>query len=228
MWMLKKDEKEIQVVPGKRILHADEFMSFGAVGEIVNAAEALIKDALSAAEAKAKQIVGDAQAEAKKITGGAKAAFEEERKKGHVAGMAEGKQELSELMVAVAANGMENFEKFEESIVNIVMRSIKRIIGEMDDTQRLRAIVHNALSAVRNQKRVVVRVNPEQALAVRESIGKITKGDDDGVPFVEVVADGRLQMNDCVIETEVGTVDASLDIQLKAIEKSLQKYMISE
>jgi type III secretion protein L len=159
--------------------------------------------------------------------GGAKAAFEAERKKGHVAGMDEGRQELSELMVSVAAKRMESFEKFEESIVNIVMRSVKRIIGEMDNAQRLRAIVHNALSAVRNQKGVVVRVNPEQAQAVRESIDKMTKGSDD-TPFVEIVADGRLQPNDCIIETEIGTVDASLDIQLKAIEKSLQKYVMQD
>ncbi|MDR0727589.1 MAG: HrpE/YscL family type III secretion apparatus protein [Puniceicoccales bacterium] len=228
MWMLKKDEKKLQIVPGKRILHADEFMSFGSVGEIINETETLIRESLSAAETKAKQIVSDAQAEAKKIIGGAKAAFETERKKGHAAGMAEGKQELSELMMSVTAKRMESFERFEESIVNIVMRSVKRIIGEMDNAQRLKAIVHNALSAVRNQKRVVVRVNPEQATAVRESIGGIAKGGDGDAPFVEVIADGRLHANDCIIETEIGTVDASLDIQLKAIEKSLQKHVVQD
>jgi type III secretion protein L len=225
MWMLKKDTKEVQVVPGKRILRAAEFMSFGSVGEIINEAETLIRAALSAAETKAKQTVADAQTEAKKIIGAAKAAFETERKKGYAAGMAEGKQELSDLMMSVAAKRMDSFEKFEESIVNIVMRSVKRIIGEMDDARRLRAIVHNALSAVRNQKKVIVRVNPEQAAAVRESIGGIAKGGNDDTPFVEVVADGRLQENDCIIETEIGTVDASLDIQLRAIEKSLQKHV---
>jgi type III secretion protein L len=226
MWMLKKDDKEIQIVPGKKILHAEEFMAFGSVGEIVDETETLIRESLSAAETKAKQLISDAQAEAKKIVGGSKAAFEEERKKGHAAGMADGKQELSDLMISVAAKRMEGFEKFQESIVNIVMRSVKRIIGEMDNAQRLRAIVHNALSAVRNQKKVTVRVNPEQAQAVRESTSESTKAGDDDTPFVEVVADGRLKMDDCIIETEIGTVDASLDIQLRAIEKSLQKHVV--
>ncbi|MDR1456740.1 MAG: type III secretion system stator protein SctL [Puniceicoccales bacterium] len=224
--MLKKDDKEIQIVPGKKILHAEEFMAFGSVGEIVDETETLIRESLSAAETKAKQLISDAQAEAKKIVGGSKAAFEEERKKGHAAGMADGKQELSDLMISVAAKRMEGFEKFQESIVNIVMRSVKRIIGEMDNAQRLRAIVHNALSAVRNQKKVTVRVNPEQAQAVRESTSESTKAGDDDTPFVEVVADGRLKMDDCIIETEIGTVDASLDIQLRAIEKSLQKHVV--
>jgi type III secretion protein L len=227
MWMVREGEKKLQIVPGKRILRADEFMAFGSVGKVIKETEVLIRESLSSAEEKAKQIVSAAQTEAKKIIAGAKDAFEEERKKGHEAGMAEGKQELSELMMAIAAKRMESFEKFEESIVNIVMRSVKRIIGEIDNTQRLLAIVHNALLTVRNQKRVIVRVSPEQATAVRESVGGAANGDDD-MPFVEVVADGRLQSDDCIIETEIGTVNASLDIQLKAIEKSLQKHVTHE
>jgi hypothetical protein len=69
MWVLKKDEKELKIVPGKRVLHADEFMSFSSVGEIVDATETLIRESLSEAEAKAKQIVSNAQAEAKKNYG---------------------------------------------------------------------------------------------------------------------------------------------------------------
>jgi type III secretion protein L len=224
MWTLKKGEKEIEIVPGKRILRADEFLTFGKATAIIDETKALVQRSVADAEARARQIIGDAQAKAKEITDGAQAAFEEERKKGHAAGMEEGKQELANLMMEIAAKKMESFEKFEESIINIVMRSIKRILGEMDNEQLLTAVVHNALSSVRNQKRVIVRVNPDQAPKVRETVETMIKRGDDSTPFIEVIADGRLQKNSCLIETEIGTVDASLAVQLKAIEKALQKH----
>jgi type III secretion protein L len=64
-------------------------------------------------------------------------------------------------------------------------------------------------------------VAPEQAKLARETIASIPKG---AAPqLVEVVADGRLSENSCLIETEIGVVDASLDIQLEAIRKVLEK-----
>lgn len=40
---------------------------------------------------------------------------------------------------------------------------------------------------------------------------------------VEVAADPRLNPGDCILETEIGVVDASLETQLQAIEQALQR-----
>jgi type III secretion protein L len=75
---------------------------------------------------------------------------------------------------------------------------------------------------VHNQKQATLKVCPEQAQAARDAIAEIRLSD--AAPTtVEVVADGRLEKNSCLIETEIGVVDASLDVQLEAIRKVLEK-----
>ena len=41
--------------------------------------------------------------------------------------------------------------------------------------------------------------------------------------FMEIEADGKLDDRACVVETAAGTVDASVDAQIAAIEKSIRK-----
>jgi type III secretion protein L len=45
------------------------------------------------------------------------------------------------------------------------------------------------------------------------------------IQFLDVQADSRLSANGCVLETEIGVVDATLETQLKAIEKALIRSM---
>ena len=39
------------------------------------------------------------------------------------------------------------------------------------------------------------------------------------------IADSRLSDGGCILETDVGVVDASIDVQLQAIENSLSKSL---
>jgi type III secretion protein L len=125
-------------------------------------------------------------------------------------------------MMEITAKSVRKFSHFEEAILNIVMRSLRRVIGEIDDTELIRRIVTNALEVVRNQKRATLRVNPDQAPAVRKSVAEWTKKGSQ-IELMEVVADSRIGKEACLIETEIGTVDASLDVQLTAIRRVLSK-----
>ena len=40
-----------------------------------------------------------------------------------------------------------------------------------------------------------------------------------------MVADRRLSAGGCILETEIGVVDASIEVQLKALERSLAKRL---
>jgi len=42
-----------------------------------------------------------------------------------------------------------------------------------------------------------------------------------GATFLDVTADPRMKSGDCILECELGVVDASLETQLKAIEHAL-------
>jgi type III secretion protein L len=44
-----------------------------------------------------------------------------------------------------------------------------------------------------------------------------------GISFVDVAGDARLRAGGCILESELGIVDASIDVQLDALRRALAK-----
>ena len=94
--------------------------------------------------------------------------------------------------------------------------------GELDDETLILRIVKNALKVARNQKQVTVRVSPDQVAVVQENLGPIL-ADFPATGFIDVTADSRIKTNGCIVESDVGVVDASIEVQLAAMKRSLMK-----
>ena len=149
------------------------------------------------------------------------AAYEEKRLEGYRDGLEEGKLEHSEKMLETILTSVEFIENIENTLVNVVTQAIRKIIGEMDDRERIVAIVRNALNVVRGQQKVTVRVAPADEEAVLKAMAAMTSASS-GNAFLTVVADARLEKDSCILESELGVVDASLSTQLKALEHAFQ------
>ena len=66
---------------------------------------------------------------------------------------------------------------------------------------------------------VAVHAHPDAVATVAEHLGKLTRGCN-GVRF-EVRADDRLAANGCELHTAFGIVEASVDMQLDALERHI-------
>ena len=108
---------------------------------------------------------------------------------------------------------VEFIEGIEGTVVDVVMQSVRKIIGEMNREDRIRAIVKTALANVRGQQKVTVRVAPSDEAVVSQALAAQTAGS-----FVTVVADARLEPDSCILESDLGVINASLSTQLKALE----------
>ena len=147
-------------------------------------------------------------------------AYEEKKREGYADGLEEGKLEHAEKMMETIISSVEFIEGIESTLVNVVNQSIRKIIGEMEDKERIVAIVRNALNVVRGQQKVTVRVAPSDEAAVLEAMAGMTAGG--GNSFMTVIADARLERDSCILESELGVVDASLSTQLKALENAFK------
>ena len=147
-------------------------------------------------------------------------AYEEKKREGYADGLEEGKLEHAEKMMETIISSVEFIEGIESTLVNVVTQSIRKIIGEMEDKERIVAIVRNALNVVRGQQKVTVRVAPADEAAVLEAMAGMTAGG--GNSFMTVIADARLERDSCILESELGVVDASLSTQLKALENAFK------
>ena len=129
--------------------------------------------------------------------------------------------EQAEKMMETAMQAVEYIENIEETLVGVVTSAVRKIIGELDEKERIVRVVRTALVAVRSQQKVLIRVCPADEAAVRDALSAMIASAPGGVSFLDVSADPRMKPGDCILESELGVVDAGLETQLKALENAL-------
>jgi type III secretion protein L len=188
----------------------------------------VVKAADVATVRSAAEIVAVAEAQAAQIREDAKAAYEEERKKGYDKGIADGKTEIAMQKLDLVDSSVAFMENVEEKMSDIVMKALKSCVAEIGDREMVIQIVRKTMAAViRTQRQVTLKVAPELVETVRARVSELTAT----FPTIEtfdVVEDPRLKGSSCVLETEAGVADASVESQLAAIERSLKKHIAKE
>lgn len=188
----------------------------------------VVKAADVATVRSAADIVAAAEAQAAQIREDAKAAYEEERKKGYDKGIADGKTEIAMQKLDLVDSSVAFMENVEEKMSEIVMKALKSCVAEIGDREMVIQIVRKTMAAViRTQRQVTLKVAPELVETVRARVSELTAT----FPTIEtfdVVEDPRLKGSACLLETEAGVADASVESQLAAIERSLKKHIAKE
>ena len=146
-------------------------------------------------------------------------AYERRREEGYRDGVEEGRLEHAEKVMETVLSSVEYIEGIEATLVNVVAVAVRKVIGEIDENERIVRIVRNAL--------VTIRVAPADEKAVREGLASMLASVPGGASFLDVVPDARLERGACLLESELGVVDASLETQLKALENALRSKIAS-
>ena len=189
----------------------------------VESASSLLPGEDGAALVRADEIIAAAEAEAAQIREEAKAAYEAEKKRGYDDGIADGKAEILMQKLDLVDESVAYMESIEGKVSDIVLKAIRKCISEMDREELVRQIVRKSLQAVvRTQKELVIKVAPDMVPAVKARADQIM-ADFPTVKFIDVKEDVRLTGAACVVETESGIVEASVEGQIEAIERSIRK-----
>ena len=173
----------------------------------------------------AAEIIAAAEADAERIRADAKVEFEIEKKRGYDKGLKDGKMEIAMLKLDQVDSSVAFMEGVEQKMADVVMTALRSFVAEIGDKELVVQIVRKTMNAViRTQRQVVLKVAPELVEAVRGRIAEFRIA----YPTIEsfdVVEDPRLKGAACVLETEAGVADASVETQLAAIEKSIKKHL---
>lgn len=172
----------------------------------------------------AQTLIDDARAEAERIRAAARDAFAEEQKRGYEDGQRQAEQHMAERVHDTYVAAADYYAKVETAMIGLVTDAVRNIIGEFEEIDLVQRVVRNALTLVRNQSRVTLRVPPSQQQELHGRLDELLAGLH-GISYVDIVPDGRLTEGDCVLESEVGIIEANLDTQIDALEASLKKYM---
>lgn len=110
----------------------------------------------------------------------------------------------------------EYYGKVEKELVHLSLAIAGKILHREAQVDRmlLAALARIAVENLQQRSNVTLRVRPEVCEQWREYFQSHLKGSK-----IEVMEDSHLGPNDCVLETELGTADVSIDSQLKEIER---------
>ena len=188
----------------------------------------VVKAADVATVRSAAEIVAAAEAEAARIREEAKEAFDDEKRRGYEKGISDGKMEIAMQKLDQVDSSVAFMESVEEKMADVVMKALRTCVMEIGDHEMVVQIVRKTMAAViRTQRNVTLKVAADQVDNVRARVSELTMA----FPTIEtfdVVEDPRLKGAACILETEAGVADASVETQLAAIEKSLKKHIARE
>lgn len=191
-----------------------------ATGKVVKAAE--FTQLLSGCE-----LLDEVRRYTRELRASADAEIAAARARGYADGVEEARTELTTLITATTAKLDAAFIGLEARIVNTVMNAIQRILHAIDERELMERLIRRVLAEGRAEKQLRLRVAASQYDDVNRWLDEILR-EFPQVEFIDVLKDPQGTFGTCVLESEFGIVDASLDRQLSAVRRGLVNAFVAE
>ena len=188
-----------------------------------NVRRAIVDADVYDAKLEGDRLVADARAEAERELAAAKDEAERIRRKAEVEGRERGLGAVTELLVGARAVAARARAGAEAELRALAVRIAEKILGR-EIALDASAVVDVAAAAMRHAgepRELVVRCASEDLEALERGKPRLLERCR-AAQAVRFVADDRVARGGCIIETELGVVDARLSTQLDAIERALR------
>lgn len=182
-------------------------------GAMMSAEKIILK-----AKEKAQHILNSAQEEKKTIYEGAR-----------LEGREIGKAEMTGMLSAAAAQAERLRQRAGDQMIQLATQMAARILEEelACRPERIQLLARKALKEAKWAQWVRIKANPED-------IEMLEKGKKEFLTFLSNVnelsisADPKVPRGGCIVETDAGEVDATLETQVSAMYRSLKKELEDE
>lgn len=195
--------------------------------EIRQEAERIMKDA----EEQARQLIDEANQQVEAITEAAKADGE---RKGYEAGHQRAAEELEEKRKRLEERhrGLEEEyqrmrDSLEPQIIDAVSDVFEKVFHVQFDQYKeiLLHLVKNAILKIESTKEFQVRVNEKNYQYLESHKNEILSQVGQNITL-EIEADASMDETQCVIETDSGFFDCSIDVQLENLIKAIRSLSV--
>lgn len=173
----------------------------------------------------AERIVSQAKAEAADIREKARAeGYEAGRVAGHQAGLDEAKPVIDSfkaLAAELTRARAEYYQNAEREMVDLVVSVAHTVIGlEAERAPELvRNVILKAVGQLRSRETLIIRVNPADLAEAQKARPELTREVED-IERVSFRGDPSVARGGCMVETNIGMIDARIETQLEAIRES--------
>ena len=193
--------------------------------------QAILDDAMD----KAKELRDDAREKANKIIEDAwqeaESIKENAYKEGYEAGLEDGNMEAMKRADVYLANLNDEQEKIkkemltkneaylddaEKKLINLTCELIKKISGIIVDDYKpaMLYMINNAINEVESTTKYTIKVCEDSYAYVADNSERIVGAANPNIT-IDIFADAKLEKGQCVIETDIGIIDLSMDVQIQ-------------
>lgn len=130
---------------------------------------------------------------------------------------------MQQYATMLAAERADLSARFEEQLVSLATQMAEKILNaELNvKPEMLVGIVKNALRSVTEAKQVTLRVHPQDLELLRAKTEEIAAGLS-STAVLDLRPDDSLRRGDCLVDSDIGSLDAKLETQLTSLKQQLE------
>jgi flagellar assembly protein FliH len=133
---------------------------------------------------------------------------------------------IKEALIQLNSIREETYRQIEKEVVELALAIAQKVICReiSTDQETVVYVARQALAKVDEPGSIKIKLNPSDLQFINETKYQLSNLTAD-VHHVAFEADESIQSGGCVIETELGEIDARIEKQLQAIEESFRSAM---
>lgn len=196
-------------------------------GKLASADGKVIKADDFAQVASAQETLAQANRRAAEIVALAETQRDAALREGRELGIEQGRAEYAASMVEASARMESSFICLEARLVKTIMDALQAILHEIGERTVMERLVRRTLANSSRKHSLRLIVASQQFDTVNALLSPVL-AEFPEIEFVDVVRDPAGVPGMCVLESEFGIVDASLDTQIAAIRAGLTRAFVGK
>lgn len=206
---------------GVQAVSKDELQSIKEDADtILENAKKVAEQMVTEAESRAKAIMNESMQKANEAVN---EAFEEGKKNGYDEGLKQGEETIKARIAELELYREEldkeyeqRVKKMEPELVEVLLKIFSEVtkVLSVDKKDLIVTLVNSVMNGTEVSKNYIIKVSKDDAQFLRENKDRI-QGLVDRDINLEIVDDPTLKRSQCLIDTDLGIFDCSLDIQLE-------------
>jgi flagellar assembly protein FliH len=133
---------------------------------------------------------------------------------------------LQEMLLQLNNIRKETYQKIEKEVVELALAIAKQVICQEITIDRdiVVCVAREALAKVEDPGKVKIKMNPSDLKFIKETRSQLSNLIEN-IENVTLEAAENIQSGGCIIETDLGEIDARIEKQLQAVEESFRTAM---
>jgi len=180
------------------------------------------RQVLAHATEEAQSLLEQARQQAEQLLADARAEIEAARRQGYEDGHREAVQHWHDERMRQAQDRRDALRATHERLAEIVTTAVERIVQSEDRGTLYQRALKNVQALTRGATSLTLRVSPADHDHARSGLAALGTHGDTGLP-VELKVDPSLKPGSCIFESELGVLDASLQVQLEGLRGAMER-----